>query len=108
MVRRRIPFHHCQVAFFGLVPMCLQPVLCRLTFAAAIPIAQSGCGSSTGWTARRLEERPWGREVGDVGFTNAIGDLMVSSVFRPGPVYRMEPTVEILEGEWELVTDGRC
>ena len=48
------------------------------------------------------QKRNWGLPFSDFAFSNSIGDLMVSSVFKPGPVHRMEPTLDILDGEWNL------
>jgi hypothetical protein len=48
------------------------------------------------------QKRNWGLAVGDFGFSDAIGDLMVSSVFKPGPVHRMQPSLDLFRGNWDL------
>ena len=48
------------------------------------------------------QKRSWGLPVSDFGFSDAIGDLMVSSVFKPGPCHYMKPSLDLLRGEWDL------
>jgi hypothetical protein len=45
--------------------------------------------------------RTWGVRFGNVGFTNAIGDLFVTGLFKPGPRNQKSPSIEMLEGSWE-------
>jgi hypothetical protein len=45
--------------------------------------------------------RTWGVRFGNMGFTNAIGDLFVGGLFKPGPRNQKPPSIEMLEGSWE-------
>jgi hypothetical protein len=46
--------------------------------------------------------RPWGIRMGGIGFTNAIGDLSTVGLFKPGPRHQQPPSVDMLEGSWEV------
>ena len=47
--------------------------------------------------------RPWGIRMGGKGlFTNAIGDLSTVGLFKPGPRNQHPPSLDILEGDWEV------
>jgi hypothetical protein len=45
--------------------------------------------------------RPWGYRFGEVAFTNAIGDLIVTGLFKPRPRPRSPVTALMLNGKWE-------
>jgi hypothetical protein len=47
--------------------------------------------------------RPWGFRVGEAGFANAIGDLCVSGLFKPGPRNQKPPSADLLAGNWEAL-----
>lgn len=42
----------------------------------------------------------WGKSLGS-GFTNAIGDLLAASVFRPGPLHTATPSIDMLNQYWQ-------
>jgi hypothetical protein len=45
--------------------------------------------------------RPWGFRFGEAAFTNAIGDLCTTGLFKLGPRNQRQPSLEMLEGSWE-------
>jgi hypothetical protein len=48
--------------------------------------------------------RPWGKPWGSIGFRDAINDLYISGLFRPGPRHTDQtPTVELFSDSWEVV-----
>jgi hypothetical protein len=46
--------------------------------------------------------RPWGFPFGKDGFKDAINDLATVGIFKPGPRNQRTPSIEMLEGKWEL------
>jgi hypothetical protein len=47
--------------------------------------------------------RPWGRPVGKFAYTNALGDMPTTGLFRAGKKYQEEPGNAILEEHWQIV-----
>jgi hypothetical protein len=48
--------------------------------------------------------RPWGKQVGSVGYTNAINDLHVTGLFKPGPRHKQGAvTLDLFADAWEIV-----
>jgi hypothetical protein len=45
--------------------------------------------------------RPWGKAVGSAAFTNAIQDLAVSGLFKPGPRHKGLMGLHLLAGDWK-------
>ena len=45
-------------------------------------------------------KRPWGYRSGEI-YTNGIGYLTVSGLFKPGPRHQGEVSVSLLNGTWE-------
>jgi hypothetical protein len=45
--------------------------------------------------------RPWGIQSGGRFYTNAINDLAIVGLFKPGPRQASTPSVSQLEGHWE-------
>lgn len=45
--------------------------------------------------------RPWGRPVGNIGFTNAINDLTMTGLFVAGPRHEAPPSPSLLQGDWK-------
>lgn len=57
-------------------------------------------------TAAKLvcyKRRAWGKSVGSDGFTNAIQDLALSGLFKPGPRHKGELGVHLLAEKWKKV-----
>jgi hypothetical protein len=44
--------------------------------------------------------RPWGKPAGSVGFTNAIQDLGVTGLFKPGPRHKGEIGFHLFADKW--------
>lgn len=52
---------------------------------------------------RAYQYRRWGRmQFANGAVANAIGDLMVTSLFKPGPASSIEPSLDLLNGEWQV------
>lgn len=49
------------------------------------------------------KRRPWGKSIGEDGFTNAIQDLAVSGLFKPGPRHNGEPDLHLFTERWKKV-----
>jgi hypothetical protein len=45
--------------------------------------------------------RPWGNRLGEIGYTNAIGDLITVGLFKPGPRHCREISLFMLDGKWQ-------
>ena len=48
-----------------------------------------------------FQQRPWGRSVAGVGFTNAIQDLHVSGLFKPGPRHARPIDLDLFADSWQ-------
>jgi hypothetical protein len=44
--------------------------------------------------------RPWGSTAGGNSFTNAINDISMSGLFRPGSRHETRPSLSLLKGDW--------
>jgi hypothetical protein len=48
--------------------------------------------------------RPWGRPFGrDGGFADAVGDMMITDVFKLGNPHTQIPSLDVLKEEWKLL-----
>ncbi len=47
--------------------------------------------------------RPWGNTTDGRAFTNAINDISVTGLFRPGRSHEALPTLSMLKGDWSLL-----
>jgi hypothetical protein len=71
---------------------------------ALIPPVLSALRSLTSAKLVVHSRRPWGKQVGSVGFTSAINDLHVSGLFKPGPRHKREAvTLDLFADGWEIV-----
>lgn len=48
-----------------------------------------------------FQRRPWGRSVGRIGFTNAIQDLHVSGLFKPGRRHDRPVDLDLFADAWQ-------
>jgi hypothetical protein len=46
--------------------------------------------------------RPWGYRFADVMYTDAIADLYVTGLFKPGPRNQQSPSLDMFIGKWEM------
>ena len=87
-----------------------------VVFAVATDLAQRNGASLAGAISRLAEllapklsgfvQRPWGRSVRNVGFTNAIQDLHISGLFKPGDRHKKPVALDMLSGTWQpLIVD---
>lgn len=52
------------------------------------------------------QQRPWGRDCGGSGFSDAIQDLAVSGLFKPGPIHESSVSPGMLADPDWIVRDG--
>ncbi len=70
-------------------------------FSGARPSAEA-LATMLGSLLRVRCVRPWGYRHGNVGFSNAIGDLYVTGLFKPGPRNQRPLSPEMLTGNWDV------
>jgi hypothetical protein len=51
---------------------------------------------------RAFRRRPWAYAFGPQMMTDSIQDIVHTSLFKPGPVRKQRPTIDILTEPWEL------
>jgi len=81
-----------------------------LAVPSANAVAVAACVSAAGRLAALTQAkfhgrmtRPWGRSIGNGGFTDCLGDMPTTALFRAGPVFKQTPGNEILLDPWEPV-----
>lgn len=82
---------------------CILAVASDLEPNCGEPARQSSVAISTTLqaVARGHCARPWGRSIGgSASFSDAINDLGILGLFKPGPVHVEQPSLAMFRGSW--------